>query len=34
MIDNRFHHVPVVDDEEGVVGIITTTDLTAYVSGR
>ncbi|WP_372909771.1 CBS domain-containing protein [Salinigranum sp.] len=34
MIDNRFHHVPVVDDDEGVVGIITTTDLTAYVSGR
>jgi CBS domain-containing protein len=34
MIDNRFHHVPVVDDTEGVVGIITTTDLTAYVSGR
>jgi CBS domain-containing protein len=34
MIDNRFHHVPVVDDEEGVIGIITTTDLTAYVSGR
>ena len=34
MIDNRFHHVPVVDDEEGVVGIITPTDLTAYVSGR
>ena len=34
MIDNRFHHVPVVDEAEGVVGIITTTDLTAYVSGR
>jgi CBS domain-containing protein len=34
MIDNRFHHVPVVDDTEGVVGIITTTDLTAYISGR
>jgi CBS domain-containing protein len=34
MIDNRFHHVPVVDDDEGVIGIITTTDLTAYVSGR
>ena len=34
MIDNRFHHVPVVDEEEGVIGIITTTDLTAYVSGR
>jgi CBS domain-containing protein len=34
MIGNRFHHVPVVDETEGVVGIITTTDLTAYVSGR
>ncbi|WP_380678559.1 CBS domain-containing protein [Salinigranum sp. GCM10025319] len=34
MIDNRFHHVPVVDETEGVIGIITTTDLTAYVSGR
>ena len=34
MITEEFHHVPVVDDEEGVVGIITTTDLTAYVSGR
>jgi CBS domain-containing protein len=33
MIDNRFHHVPVVDPDEGVIGIITTTDLTAYVSG-
>jgi CBS domain-containing protein len=34
MIDNRFHHVPVVDEDEEVIGIITTTDLTAYVSGR
>ena len=34
MIDNRFHPVPVVDETEGVIGIITTTDLTAYVSGR
>ena len=32
MIENGFHHVPVVDDEEGVIGIITTTDLTAYIS--
>jgi CBS domain-containing protein len=32
MIENGFHHVPVVDDAEGVVGIITTTDLTAYLS--
>jgi len=32
MIEERFHHVPVVDDEEGVVGIVTTTDITAYIS--
>jgi len=32
MIERGFHHVPVVDDEEGVIGIITTTDITAYVS--
>jgi len=32
MITEGFHHVPVVDDEEGVVGIITTTDITAYMS--
>ncbi|ELZ30066.1 signal-transduction protein containing camp-binding and cbs domains [Halogeometricum pallidum JCM 14848] len=27
-----FHHVPVVDEEEGVIGMITTTDLAAYLS--
>jgi len=32
MIEEGFHHVPVVDDEEGVVGIVTTTDITAYIS--
>ena len=32
MIDNGIHHVPVVDDEAGVVGMLTTTDLTAYLS--
>jgi len=32
LLEHRVHHLPVVDDEEGVVGIITTTDLTAYVS--
>lgn len=32
MIDHGFHHVPVVDEIEGVVGIVTTTDLTAYLS--
>jgi len=32
MLDEGIHHVPVVDDTEGVIGIISTTDLTAYVS--
>ena len=26
------HHLPVVDDEEGVIGMLSTTDLTAYIS--
>ena len=33
MIDHGFHHVPVVDDEEVPIGIITTSDFAAYVSG-
>lgn len=32
MLDAGIHHVPVVDDEEGVIGIVTTTDLAAYLS--
>lgn len=32
MVDHGFHHVPVTDDTEGVIGMITTTDLTAYIS--
>lgn len=32
MIDGGFHHLPVVDEEAGVVGMLTTTDLTAYLS--
>ncbi|NEU58827.1 CBS domain-containing protein [Halorussus sp. MSC15.2] len=32
MIEQGFHHMPVVDETEGVVGIITTTDITAYMS--
>jgi CBS domain-containing protein len=32
MLDHGFHHVPVVDDDGAAIGIITTTDLTAYVS--
>lgn len=33
MLEYGFHHVPVVD-EERVIGVITTTDLTAYLSSR
>lgn len=33
MIEYGFHHVPVVDEEQ-VIGVITTTDLTAYLSNR
>ncbi|MBV0923622.1 CBS domain-containing protein [Halomicroarcula limicola] len=33
LIANGIHHVPVTDETEGVVGMLTTTDLTAYVSG-
>lgn len=32
MVGHGFHHVPVVDDTEGVIGMITTTDLTMYLS--
>lgn len=32
MLDGGFHHVPVVDDTEGVIGMVTTTDLAAYLS--
>lgn len=34
MIEHGFHHVPVVDEDETVIGVITTTDLTAYLSNR
>jgi len=33
MVEHGFHHVPVVDDEGTPIGIITTSDLAAYVSG-
>jgi len=33
MLDHTVHHLPVVDETEGVVGMLTTTDMTAYVSG-
>lgn len=32
MLEHGFHHLPVVDDEEGVIGMISTTDLAAYIS--
>jgi len=32
MADNGFHHLPVVDNEAGVIGMLTTADLTAYLS--
>jgi CBS domain-containing protein len=32
MLECGFHHLPVVDETEGVIGMISTTDLTAYVS--
>ena len=31
MLEHGFHHMPVVEDEE-VIGIITTTDLAAYLA--
>ena len=33
MVEYGFHHVPVVDEGQ-VIGVITTTDLTAYLSNR
>jgi CBS domain-containing protein len=32
MMTRGIHHVPVVDDDQSVIGILTTTDLTAYLS--
>jgi len=32
LITYDIHHLPVVDDEEGVIGMLSTTDLTAYIS--
>ncbi|ELZ19568.1 signal transduction protein with CBS domains [Haloterrigena salina JCM 13891] len=32
MIEHGFHHLPVVDDEVGVIGMVTTSDLTSYLS--
>lgn len=32
LVEHGIHHLPVVDDDDHVIGIVTTTDLTAYVS--
>ena len=32
MITYNIHHLPVVDETEGVIGMLSTTDLTAYLS--
>ncbi|SHG59206.1 CBS domain-containing protein [Halobaculum gomorrense] len=32
MLDHGFHHMPVTDGDDGVVGVVSTTDLTAYLS--
>ncbi|MFB6140158.1 MAG: CBS domain-containing protein [Halosimplex sp.] len=32
MIEHGIHHVPVVDETEGVIGMISTTDLAGYIS--
>ena len=32
MVEHGFHHVPVLEDDEGVIGMVTTTDLAAYLS--
>ncbi|WP_267643132.1 CBS domain-containing protein [Haloarchaeobius amylolyticus] len=34
MLEHGFHHLPVVDDESEVIGVVTTTDLTAYLSSE
>ena len=32
MVEHGFHHLPVVDEEEGVIGMVTTSDLASYLS--
>lgn len=34
MLDNDISHLPVVDDDDQVVGIVTTTDLTEHLGAR
>lgn len=33
MTEHGFHHVPVVDEEEGLIGMVSTTDIAKYVAG-
>ncbi|SEH40892.1 CBS domain-containing protein [Halopenitus malekzadehii] len=33
MIAEGIHHLPVIDDEGNVIGVVSTTDLTEYISG-
>ena len=32
LIEHGFHHLPVVDENEGLIGMVTTTDLAGYLS--
>lgn len=32
MVEHGFHHLPVVDEDEAVIGMITTSDLASYLS--
>ncbi len=32
MVEHGFHHTPVVDEDEGVIGMLTTSDLASYLS--
>ncbi|AEH38416.1 CBS domain-containing protein [Halopiger xanaduensis] len=32
MIEHGFKHLPVVDEDEGVIGMVSTTDLASYLS--
>lgn len=34
MLEHAIHHVPVVDDAGGLIGIITSTDMAGYLSHR
>nr|WP_324603106.1 CBS domain-containing protein [Halarchaeum acidiphilum] len=32
LLEHEIHHIPVVDDDDHVIGMVTTTDLTSYVT--